>query len=189
MARKLKASPAKESKMYEKAKAPLMKKYGFYRTPSEDFSDDGTRFLCYEYKGLQLSYAYADDHYLSIRFDYVPDLSYQDYSLFPSYKLADEFNGSSTLDLDKLKQNAEACLADLARWQADKNVFRKAKQTEEEAFRKSMEDKHMPGIGNPRILDAVWKQAWEYGHSNGFSEVESFYIDLADLAREVMSPR
>lgn len=167
--------------MYEKAKAPLMKKYGFYRTPSEDFSDDGTRFLCYEYKGLQLSYAYADDHYLSIRFDYVPDLSYQDYSLFPSYKLADEFNGSSTLDLDKLKQNAEACLADLALWQADHNVFRKAKTQKEDVFRKQMQDKYL-SLAPQKVADAVFTQAWEYGHSAGYEEVELYYSDLSSLA-------
>lgn len=172
--------------MYEKAKAPLMKKYGFYRTPSEDFSDDGTRFLCYEYKGLQLSYAYADDHYMAIRFDYVPDLGYKDYSLFPSYKLTDEFNGSSALDLDKLKQNAEACLADLALWQADHDVFRKAKRTEEDDYRKMLEQEYMSDTDDKKALDAVWHLAWEYGHSAGLSEVRNFYIDLADMAYKCM---
>lgn len=108
-----------------------MKKYGFFRTPSEDFSDDGTRFLMYEYKGLQVSYAYVDgDHYISLRPDYTPDLSYEVYSKFPSYKNANDFNGVTGVDLFTLKQNAEAMVNDINEWVENPTSFQEAKPEE-----------------------------------------------------------
>ncbi len=45
------------------------KKYGFIRTPENDFSDDGNRFKAYDYKGIEFSYLKAyGEVYLSGRF-------------------------------------------------------------------------------------------------------------------------
>jgi hypothetical protein len=32
------------------------------------------------------------------------------------------------------------------------------------------------------VSDHIFRLAWEHGHSSGDSEVESYYIDFADLA-------
>ena len=117
--------------MQNKATAPQMKKYGFFRTPSEDFSDDGTRFTMYEYRGLQVSYAYWNgEHYMSLRPDYTPDLTHEVYSKFPGYQKANEFNGTGTLDLGKLSQNAEALVTDINRWVEDPTYCQEAKPEE-----------------------------------------------------------
>lgn len=171
-----------------KVHAPEFKKHGFHRTPADDFSDDGTRFMTYEYKGLTLSYAYDDEygHFAALRFDYTPDLDYKTYSLFPSYKLADEFNGSKTLDPEKLAQNAEAMVADINRWVENPNFAREAEQKKIDDFRKACEWDHMSDIEDQKARDAVWNLAWEYGHSSGLEEVRSYYIDLAGLAYACM---
>ena len=44
------------------------KKYGFERVPEEDFSDDGSHFKMYDYKGIRVSYLRHDsDVYLCAR--------------------------------------------------------------------------------------------------------------------------
>jgi hypothetical protein len=35
--------------------------------------------------------------------------------------------------------------------------------------------------------EVVYSQAWQQGHAYGFSEVESHYIDLAEMARRVIA--
>lgn len=37
-------------------------------------------------------------------------------------------------------------------------------------------------VGNPK-LDLLYDKAWEIGHANGFSEVEFWFEDLAELIR------
>lgn len=94
-----------------------LKKLGAVHVPELDFGDDGTKFKMFEYKGVPVSYAKSeDDHYISIRFDYVDGLSYETYKQFPSYKNADEFNGVDTIDEAKLKENLEAAVEDLNTW-------------------------------------------------------------------------
>lgn len=36
---------------------------------------------------------------------------------------------------------------------------------------------------------AVYAMAWEHGHSYGFSEVESYYGDFAELARKILDAK
>lgn len=37
-------------------------------------------------------------------------------------------------------------------------------------------------IGNPKA-DKLWELAWDYGHSSGPQEVESYYIELVELIK------
>lgn len=51
-------------------------------------------------------------------------------------------------------------------------------------FRDFLADKYAARL--PKTAqNAIWDNAWEYGHSAGYHEVESYYIDLANLAETV----
>lgn len=65
------------------------------RFEENDSSDDGNYFRGYMYKDfLPVHYLRADGYvYISIRFDYISDLNYEDYSKFDSYKESDSYNG------------------------------------------------------------------------------------------------
>ena len=81
-----------------------LKKAGFKHTPDLDFSDDGTNFKMFSYKGIPVSYAKSDDiYYIAVRLDYL-DMRYEEYSKLPSYRDGDEFNGvdERRVDVDKL---------------------------------------------------------------------------------------
>lgn len=108
--------------------APKLKKFGFERNPLADFSDDGTRFTAYSYGDFRATYAHDGEyHYFSLRLDYADDdgkqLPYSVYSNFPSYGLADEFNGNKELDLEKLVQNAKVLLNELRLWKNGDEAF------------------------------------------------------------------
>lgn len=65
------------------------------------------------------------------------------------------------------------------------NEFQKMQQEEDE-FRKQLEHEYMSEVSEQKVLDAVWNQAWEYGHSGGLEEVKNYYLDLSDLAYKCM---
>lgn len=79
----------------------------FVRHPEKDFSDDGTRFRVYYYKDkLPLSVTNSERYgaFVSVRLDYlgIPFAVCRD-----DYKIADEFNGVSIVDMEKLIANCE----------------------------------------------------------------------------------
>lgn len=81
---------------------------GWKRREDLDFRDDGTKFKGFESpEGLPLTYTKANgEYYLSLRVDYLNELTYHEYSKMESYSLCDEFNGVEEVDPDKLTQNA-----------------------------------------------------------------------------------
>ena len=79
-----------------------MAKYGFVRTPEDDFSDDGNRFVCYqpgEYENIRISKLVSDGQvYLSSQVDC--NLPYEIYGKLPHYQAATwKYNG---VDLESL---------------------------------------------------------------------------------------
>ena len=78
------------------------KKAGFTRDASMDFTDDGNRFYGYIHKsGMPMTYTrYQDDVYITLRPDYLKDLTYSEYSKLPHYKDADKYNGVLATDVD-----------------------------------------------------------------------------------------
>jgi hypothetical protein len=79
-----------------------MAKYGFIRTPGDDFSDDGNRFTCYqagEYENVRISKLVSDGQvYLSAQADC--NLPYEIYGKLPHYNEATwKYNG---VDLESL---------------------------------------------------------------------------------------
>jgi hypothetical protein len=79
-----------------------MAKYGFIRTPDDDFSDDGNRFTCYqagEYENIRISKLVSDGRvYLSSQVDC--NLPYEIYGKLPNYQAASwKYNG---VDLESL---------------------------------------------------------------------------------------
>lgn len=68
----------------------------------------------------------------------------------------------------------------------DKQAFREARilQRQQEAketadFKLKLEEKY--GTSNNPKRDMLWDKAWDYGHSSGYSEVESYYSDFLEL--------
>lgn len=85
---------------------------GCTRRKDLDFSDDGAKFTCYEYKGVRISYhKYNGDYYIALRIDEVPGLKYSEYSKIPNYyNLANEFNGCENPNAEKIIQNIDTLL-------------------------------------------------------------------------------
>ena len=85
-------------------------KYGFIRSPEEDFSDDGTRFTCYKVGKVRVSKTiYSGVVYISARI-INNELNYDEYSILPHYKSLSALNGIpveyiSDDDLIKLYNN------------------------------------------------------------------------------------
>ena len=90
-------------------------KFGFARSPSEDFSDDGTRFVCYRVGNVRVSKAvWKDQVFLSGRYEADgPQLEFEEYSKLPHFKSVGKLNGvsrESLTDAD-LRELYEACVA------------------------------------------------------------------------------
>jgi len=79
-----------------------LKKYGFERSPEDDFSDDGNKFTCYKLYGcpkMRISKLVSNgEAYLSA--DMTGDLYYDEYQNLPHYTDATwKYNGTSVADL------------------------------------------------------------------------------------------
>lgn len=91
-----------------------MTKYGFVRWPEQDFSDDGTRFICYKVgKRVRVSKATTQGMtFISARID-GRKLPYEIYSSLEHYRALDKLNGICTARLtdQDLVELYDTCLA------------------------------------------------------------------------------
>ena len=90
-------------------------KYGFVRSPQDDFSDDGTRFTCYKVWDVRVSKAsWQDQVYIAGRYE-GPDsyLECEEASLLPHYRDMNKLNGVSKASVQEsdIKAFYEACAA------------------------------------------------------------------------------
>lgn len=86
-------------------------KYGFVRTPEEDFSDDGTRFSVYRLGDVRVSKAVSGGKvFIAGRIE-GGKLPYDVYSKLPHYRDLDKLNGvsASFVSDDDLASFADAC--------------------------------------------------------------------------------
>ena len=85
----------------------------FHLREDLNFYDDGNYFRGFDYKGLPITtLRTGNDTYCSVRVDYLDNkFVFSEWMETPEYKLADEFNGVSEIDLDKLVENCEKILA------------------------------------------------------------------------------
>lgn len=90
-----------------------IKNTGIELAPEYDFTDDGNRFRGFIYKGMVMTQCHADNMcYLSIRVDYQDNqFTFKEWMETNEFKLEDEFNGVSKVDLDKLIENLEKIIA------------------------------------------------------------------------------
>ena len=95
--------------------ANIKKIEGMVRREDLDFNDDGNRFRGFAYKGMPITQCVADGTtYLSIRVDYLHNnFTHKEWSVSNGYRLEDEFNGVSSIDVDKLIANLEAIIAEV----------------------------------------------------------------------------
>ena len=90
---------------------------GFRRAPEHDFTDDGSRFIGFEYKGLPLTQHRSSQYgtYLSFRVDYISHkkgFTYDDYSNTSWYPLCDKYNGVTELpELEEIIKDLEVVVA------------------------------------------------------------------------------
>lgn len=88
-------------------------KYGFIRSPEDDFSDDGNRFTCYRVGKVRVSKLVSDgEAYISASIDdYL--LPYETYSQLPHYRDLDALNGVSASDIteEDLQKLYEDCIS------------------------------------------------------------------------------
>lgn len=88
-------------------------KYGFIKSPAEDFSDDGTRFYAYRVGIVMVTKASVKGMtFISARADYL-GLNYDVYSKLPHFEDIDKLNGVETDKItDKdLSDLYDACIA------------------------------------------------------------------------------
>lgn len=74
-------------------------KYGFIRSPEDDFTDDGNRFICFKVKDVEISKLVKEGRaYISASIE-DGKLPYEVYSKLPHYKSLNKLNGVSVSDL------------------------------------------------------------------------------------------
>ena len=90
----------------------MLTKYGFVRSPEDDFSDDGNYFTCYKVGNVRVSKLVADgDAYISATLD--GQLPYDQYSKLSYYRELDRLNGvpASTVTEEDIQRLYEACIS------------------------------------------------------------------------------
>ena len=90
-------------------------KYGFEVREDLDFNDDGNHFRGFAYKGLQITQCRSQgETYLAIRVDYLNSensFTYEEWRNTEECRLANEFNGCSEVNVEKLVENCERIIA------------------------------------------------------------------------------
>lgn len=90
-------------------------KFGFVRSPEDDFSDDGNRFTCYKVGDVRVSkLTYGEEVFISGRYEGGQTLNYEEYSKLPHYLAMSSLNGGvfkSSLTDDDLIKFYEDCVA------------------------------------------------------------------------------
>jgi len=88
-------------------------KYGIELRPDLDFTDDGSRFRGFSYKGMPMTQCvYQGTCYLCIRVDYLDhDFTYNEWAETEEYELCDAFNGVSEFDIEQLIEYLERVIA------------------------------------------------------------------------------
>lgn len=79
-----------------------------------DFTDDGSRFRGFSYKGMPITQCVScGETFLAIRVDYLNNNQFtiKEWMETEEYKLEDEFNGCFEIDTDKLIENLERIIA------------------------------------------------------------------------------
>ena len=137
-------------------------KLGIELRPDLDFTDDGNRFRGFSYKGLPLTQCvYKGTAYLAIRVDYLEnEFEYSEWMKTPEYKLAEEFNGVSEIDTDKLLENLEKIITKVQ----ELTEAAKAEELDIEAIKEKMlkEIKEASNIIENFKMNYIWYEADEY---------------------------
>ncbi len=94
------------------------------------------------------------------------------------------------MDIEKMERQAEELTerikaAKIAKAKAEREA-RWAAQRAEQANRSiKMFEEYAEPFGVPReVAESVYSLAWSHGHASGYSEVENYYQDFAELARK-----
>lgn len=105
----------------------MMTKYGFVRSPEDDFSDDGNRFICYRVGRLRVSKLVADgEAYIDGAGDLMDGkLPYQIYKDLPHYIAISELNGVPVASLtdEMLQKLYDDCVAYEKEYTAEENAI------------------------------------------------------------------
>jgi multidrug resistance efflux pump len=98
------------------------------------------------------------------------------------------------MDIEQLKAQRDALDAQInkarmEKLRAEREATRAKAIIEQEAhFARMYEEIGQPLAGLDKVQHAlVYAQAWEQGHAYGYSEVETHYGELAQLARKLLA--
>lgn len=95
----------------------------------------------------------------------------------------------NTVDIEQMEQqarelNEQIAAAKTARAKAEREARMAAQKAERDAHIERMFMKYAEPFGVPRsVSDRAYSLAWEHGHSSGYSQVENYFQDFAELAR------
>ncbi|WP_405291913.1 hypothetical protein [Methanobrevibacter sp.] len=166
---------------------------GFTRNPEHDFSDDGNRFIGFEYKGLPLT-QHRDSNYgtfLSFRVDYIAHkkgFTYDDYFSTPWYHLCDKYNGVSELpEIEEIVKDLETVIAGIA--ELEKKVKNETidltKVVERAKFEKKLGEET---IENFKSKFEWWKCKSDYDLRNARDYLNRLQHEIDNLEKLIENP-
>lgn len=150
-------------------------KYGFVRSPEDDFRDDGNAFSGYRVGRIRVSKLVSDgEAYIDGRID-SGFLEYDEYKKLPHYSALGRLNGVSLASIteDDLQKFYEDCQAFEVEYVAEENRIKASLPTEEEIRERCFEilglrhteldeiDKRLATI-TPKLLVCANDWEWKY---------------------------
>lgn len=166
---------------------------GFRRAPEHDFTDDGSRFIGFEYKGLPLTQHRSSQYgtYLSFRVDYISHkkgFTYEDYSNTSWYHLCGKYNGVTELpELEEIIKDLEVVVAGIKELEEKVNneTIDCSKVVERAKFEKKLvEDK----IANFKTKFEWWNCKSDYDLKKARDYVNSLQYKIARLEKLIANP-
>ncbi|MFE6967209.1 hypothetical protein ACFVAJ_19145 [Agromyces sp. NPDC057679] len=79
---------------------------------------------------------------------------------------------------------AQAAIDDTPYNPKDRDAYRQSEANIKLHFADDLRDAYAEDLPEA-VAPIIFERAWEDGHSSGYSEVESQYVDLAEFARKV----
>ena len=98
-------------------------------------------------------------------------------------------SGVSYEEAVKIKKQYNSCLiesvVDMEAYEKAYQEYRKGALEAEKRWRKDIEKEY--GVSfDDKVIEIIFKKAWEEGHSNGLREVEHYFAEYLDLVKEIL---
>ena len=166
---------------------------GFRRAPELDFTDDGSRFIGFEYKGLPLTQHRSSQYgtYLCFRVDYISHkkgFTYDDYSNTSWYPLCDKYNGVTELpELEEIIKDLEVVITGIKELEEKVNneTIDYSKVVERAKVEKKLGEEC---IANFKAKFEWWNCKSDYDLRNARDYINSLQRDIERLQKLIANP-